>query len=348
MARPLRIQFKNGWYHVTSRGNNRQPIYFDPRDRLHFLELLGQMVERHAVQVHAYVLMDNHYHLLVRTPQTNLSVAIQWLNVAYSIWWNRRHRRAGHVFQGRFKAVVVESGQWVLDCSLYVHFNPVAVSALALSKPRKRAEGRGLLQAPEAVRARRLETLRAYRWSSYRAYAGYGAAPGWLRMEEVLGRAGGRARYKDLAESKVGRGLEESLWTRLKWGLVLGGESFAGRIRTQLKTSRESSGRRELRKRKSWSEVVRAVEEARGESWNEFACRHGDPGLALALYVGRRCTGMTLRTLGEAAGGMDYTAVSMAIKRFEQRLPAERKLRHLAQRLLESTERNQAGDKCEM
>ena len=84
------------------------------------------------------------------------------------------------------------------------------------------------------------------------------------------------------------------------------------------------------------------------QSWKEFAGRHGDPGLALALYVGRRCTGMTLRALGQAAGGMDYTAVSMAIKRFEQRLPAERKLRHLAQRLLESTERNQAGAKCEM
>ena len=120
MARPLRIQLRNGWYHVTARGNNRQRIYLDARDRRHLLELLAEMRERQALEVHAFVLMDNHYHLLVRTPHANLSAAIQWLNVAYSVWWNRRHGRTGHVFQGRFKAVVVESGKWVLEGSLYL------------------------------------------------------------------------------------------------------------------------------------------------------------------------------------------------------------------------------------
>jgi putative transposase len=85
MARPLRIDLKDGWYHVTARGHNRQPIYRDNRDRTHFLALLGEMVARHALEVHAFVLMDNHYHLLVRTPQVNLSAAIQWLNVAYRL-----------------------------------------------------------------------------------------------------------------------------------------------------------------------------------------------------------------------------------------------------------------------
>ena len=130
MARPLRIQFQNGWYHVTARGNNRQRIYLDARDRRHFLELLAEMRERQAVEVHAFVLMDNHYHLLVRTPHANLSAAMQWINVAYSVWWNRRHGRAGHVFHGRFKAVVVESGKWVLEGSLYLHLNPVAVAGV--------------------------------------------------------------------------------------------------------------------------------------------------------------------------------------------------------------------------
>ena len=134
MARPLRINYVNGWYHVTARGNNRRRIFFDDRDRRHFLELVGEMSERHQVEVHAYVLMDNHYHVLMRTPHANLSAAVQWLNVAYSLWWNRRHRRTGHVFQGRFKAVVVEGGDWVLQCSLYLHLNPVAVAALSLSK----------------------------------------------------------------------------------------------------------------------------------------------------------------------------------------------------------------------
>ena len=335
MARPLRAQFRNGWYHVTARGNNRQRIYFDEPDRRHFLELLGQMSERHAVEVHAYTLMDNHYHLLLRTPLANLSRAVQWLNTAYGIWWNRRHRRAGHVFQGRFKAVVVESGQWVLECSLYLHLNPVAVAALALSKSQKRAERRGLRQAPAPTRLRRLEVLRVYPWSSFRALAGYGGAPPWLFREELLRRAGGEAGYRRLAEERAGGGLAESLWSSVKWGLVLGGESFARKVRAQVAAGRESNGRRALRGRRSWAEVVRALERARGERWAEFAGRHGDPGLATALYVARRCTGLTLRQLGQEAGGMDYTAVSMALKRFEQRLSRDASLRRLANRLLD-------------
>ncbi len=335
MARPLRVQFKNGWYHVTARGNNRQRIFYDDRDRRHFLELMAEMSERQAVEVHAYVLMDNHYHLLLHTPHANLSATVQWLNVAYSIWWNRRHGRVGHVFQGRFKAVLVESGEWVLACSVYIHLNPVAVDSLALSKNQKRAEGRGLVQAPESLRAERLEKLRKYPWSSFRAYAGYSVAAEWLSREEVLGRAGGEAGYRRLAEEKAGRGLDESLWSQLRWGLILGGESFAWTVRAQIEAKRENSGRRALRGRSSWTEVVQAVEKARGEPWAQFAGRRGDPGLAMALYVARRCTGLTLRALGEAAGGMDYTAVGMAIKRFEQRLAKETALRGMTERLLE-------------
>jgi REP element-mobilizing transposase RayT len=334
MARPLRVQFRNGWYHVTARGSNRQNIYRDERDRLHFLELLGEMSERHTVEVHSYALMDNHYHLLLRTPLANLSRAVQWLNTAYGIWWNLRHRRVGHVFQGRFKSVVVESGQWVLECSLYIHLNPVAISVLELSKAKKKAERRGLTVAPVAVRAKRLEVLRSCPWSSFRALAGYSRGPQWLCREELLGRAGGEGGYRRLAEERAGRGLEQSLWSWLKWGLVLGGEGFARKVRAQLEAGRESKGRRALRAGRSWAQVVRGLERARGERWAEFAGRHGDPGLAMALYVARRCTGLTLRQLGQEAGGMDYTAVSMAIKRFEQRLGRDRGLCRMTERLL--------------
>ncbi len=110
--------------------------------------------------------------------------------------------------------------------------------------------------------------------------------------------------------------------------MVLGGEEFARQMQKSLKVNRESSGRRGLRGRRSWAEVVRAVEQARGERWEAFAWRRGDPGLALALSVARRCTGLTLRSLGEAAGGMDYNAVGMAIKRLEQRVAKEPALRH--------------------
>ena len=96
----MRIQFQNGWYHVSARGNNRQRIYLDARDCRHWLALLAEMRERQAVEVHAFVLMDNDYHLLVRTPHANLSAAIQWLNVAYRVWWNPRHGRTGLTLRG--------------------------------------------------------------------------------------------------------------------------------------------------------------------------------------------------------------------------------------------------------
>ena len=125
------------------------------------------------------------------------------------------------------------------------------------------------------------------------------------------------------------------MWSRLRWGLVLGGEGFARKVQETLKVGRESSGRRAVRGRRSWGEVVRAVEQVRGEKWEAFASRRGDPGLALALYVGRRCTGLTLRALGEAAGGMDYNAVGMAISRLERRLSREGPLRRMAERILD-------------
>ena len=124
MARPLRINRVNGRYHVTARGNERKAIYRDDRDRSHFLELLSEMVERYGVQLHAYVLMDNHYHLLLQTPEANLSRAVQWLNVSYGVWFNRRHHRAGHLFQGRFKALVVEDDSGWQEVARYVHLNP--------------------------------------------------------------------------------------------------------------------------------------------------------------------------------------------------------------------------------
>ncbi len=135
MSRPLRIDLVDGWYHVMSRGLERRELFMDDRDRCHFVELLGECVGRHGVRLHAYALMSNHYHLLVQTPHANLSRAAQWLNVAYVVWFNRRHGRVGPLLQGRFKAVPVDGeGAWALDLSVYLHLNPVRVAALGLGK----------------------------------------------------------------------------------------------------------------------------------------------------------------------------------------------------------------------
>jgi hypothetical protein len=277
------------------------------------------MTQRYSIEVHAFVLMPNHYHLLIRSPRANVSHAMQWLNNGYAMWWNRRHRRTGHVFQGRFKGILVEGGGWVLELSLYLHFNPVAVEKLGWGKPDKKAEARGWKAPSAEIVQRRLETLRNYRWSSYRVYAGYEKAPAWLTLGEVLGRiSGGREGYRKLAEDRLRQGQREALWSKLRWGMVLGSERFAESMRKKAEVVRETQGRRALRQEVEWRDVVKAVEAIKGERWQDFVDRHGDWGRDLALWVARRRGGMMLKELGEEAGGMDYSAVSEAIRYFER------------------------------
>ncbi len=117
MARALRIVWEGAWYHVTARGNERGVIFLDADDRRHLLAMFGRMSERYQIWLHAYTLMDNHYHLVLETPEANLSAGMHWLNSGYSGWFNRRHRRRGHLLEGRFKGMVVEPERWGLELS---------------------------------------------------------------------------------------------------------------------------------------------------------------------------------------------------------------------------------------
>ena len=202
MARPLRIEKEGGWYHVSARGNERKPIFRHDTDRRHFLEVVAEMVGRFRVRLHCFVLMGNHYHLLLELSEPNLSRAVQWLNVSYSVWFNRGHGRSGHLFQGRFKSVAVSPEEWGLALSRYVHLNPVRIQSLGLGKTDRQAQRVGLSPAPEAgVVQQRIRLLRAYRWSSYRSYIGLGPTPAWLECGTVLALGGGakaeqRRRYR--------------------------------------------------------------------------------------------------------------------------------------------------------
>ena len=197
MARPVRVDVEGGWYHITARGIERRAIFEDVRDHAHFIELLPEMSERYGVEIHAYVLMVNHYHLLIRTPNANASAAVQWLNVSYSVWFNRRRNRVGHVFQGRFASVLIDGeGSWAMAASVYIHLNPVRVKKEGLGKASNRAESRGLKPLSREVVKRRLKKLRTFRWSSYGAYAGYKSEPEWLMTKPLLERGGGRSAYR--------------------------------------------------------------------------------------------------------------------------------------------------------
>ena len=340
MARPLRVNIEDGWYHAYARGLNRMGIYGDDRDREHFLELLEAMRERYLVELHGYVLMSNHYHLVVRTPEANLSRALQWLNQSHAGWFNARHNRTGTVFQRPFGSVPVENGAWAYELSLYVHLNPLRIKGLGLEKRERKAArmGGGRPPSPEQV-AQRLKRLREYRWSSYRAYAGYVGAPGWLETGEVLARAprragGARQVYREEVQWLVRGNVREGVRERLLDALAIGSAGFAARVREvglAAGVGRETKGKRQLRRRVSLEEVKAAVSEAAGEPWEALCHRRGDVSAGLAPWLARRYTGATLREIGEAMGGRDYAAVGMAISRFEARLKQDRTLRGKAQ-----------------
>ena len=342
MARPLRIERPGGRYHVTARGNERKAIFRADPDRYHFLSLMEELGERFGARVHAYVLMDNHFHVLLETPEANLSRTMQWLGVSYSLWFNRRHDRVGHLFQGRFKAVVVEDDAGWQEVARYAHLNPVRVAGLELDKRRRSASRAGLVSKPEpGLIAERLRVLREFRWSSYRGYAGYNTPLSWVWREPLARLCGGRseadrrAALREYTEQAVRQGAVGSPWDRLVAGLVLGTEAFARRLlRSAARGNpREQSSLKTLNAPIPWSGIVSALEGAKQQDWEQFSSRHGDWGRDAALWLGRRQGRLSLAELGSLAGGMDYAAVGQAVSRFGKRLQHDPKLARELKRL---------------
>ena len=166
----------------------RRQIFPDQWSNAHFLELLGCLPSRFGIRIHGYVLMGNHYHLQLQTPQANLSRAMQWLNLSYGAWFNRRWQRSGPLVHGRFKAILHEPENTALIINRYIHLNPVRVRALGGHEARSGAEGQlevsGTGPSRELVKAR-VEALSSYRWSSYPAYVGRVRNPGSLTTESI-------------------------------------------------------------------------------------------------------------------------------------------------------------------
>ncbi|HVN82097.1 MAG TPA: transposase [Terriglobia bacterium] len=325
MARPLRLNVPGGFYHVTSRGNERREICSEDAEREKFLGYLWEWTTRYRLRLHAYVLMTNHYHLLVETEEGNLSGAMQWLNTSYAQWYNRRHHRAGHLLQGRFKGILLDWPRWGLEVSRYLHLNPVRVARLGLGKERRRQAGRGTVREASAQGvSQRLHCLNGYRWSSYGAYVGSRERPEWLSCQNLWRRMGGsRAQaaraYRQYVEQGVGEDVGLEIWQNLKGQLVLGDEAFVNEIQEWLEGDRrEQPGLRALRPRPGWEEVVRAVEAVKGEAWEEFRDRQGDRSRDVVLWLARRYAGLKLAELGVRAGGLDYRSVGSALRYLQE------------------------------
>ncbi len=208
MSRPWRIEFKGALYHVLSRGNEQRDIFWDEADRTCFIYLMGELSDRFNVDIFAYVLMDNHYHILLRTNDSNLSKAMQWLGVTYTRRFNNRHARSGHLFQGRFKSLIVENDAYLVRLSCYIHRNP--------------------------LRAGIVKRLIEHKWSSYPVYAYNRKYPEWLKTDIVLSQFG-----KDNPQlsyrKKVQRYSKEeaSLFEELRYGLFFGTVGFADSLKSR-------------------------------------------------------------------------------------------------------------------
>jgi putative transposase len=206
MARPLRLEFPGALYHVTARGNAQQPIFLDETDRQRFLHLLGQEILQQRWRCYVYCLMDNHYHLVIETPEPNLSRGLKRLHGTYTQWFNRRHHRVGHLLQGRFKSLLVEKERYLQELCRYVVLNP--------------------------VRAGVVEDAAAWAWSSYRATVGSQAAPEWLDRQTVLGLFGARPATTCQAYQRfVAEGRQQpSPWRQVTGQIFLGSPKFLERI----------------------------------------------------------------------------------------------------------------------
>ncbi len=281
MSRQLRLQFPGAVYHLTSRGNAQQDIFADDADRTRFLELLGREIEQHRWRCHAYCLMDNHYHLLVETPEANLSRGMGRLNMAYAQAFNRRHERSGHLFQGRFHAVVVEKDSHLLELCRYVVLNPVRAGAAAV---------------PEV-----------WPWSSYRATASGRGGPDWLTTRWVLQRFGGedadgRRAYRRFVREGIGAA---SPWDDLRAGAFLGGDGFlrkmTGRLRREFPDQVAASARRP--DRPTAREIGAAVAKAARVPPETVLDRRANRAVfKVAVYLLRRAGNLPLREVAARAG----------------------------------------------
>ena len=289
---------------------------------------------RYGVVLHAYVLIDTHYHLLLETPRANASRALQWLNLSYSVWYNVRHDRSGSLFRARFKSIPVENdGAWALTASVYLHLNPVRIQALGQGKRDRAANRLGAdAPVPAAVLLKRLDRLRRHKWSSYPVYAGYTAKPGWLTCSELwerarTGRESGAAAYRHYLEEYVKQGVKEDVLRKATAALAIGSARFVEGLRKRLPARiGEQSNVKQWHRLLPFATVRQAVEVVKGEKWESFVNRQGDPGRDLALYYARRHGGFTLHELGEHVQCGTF-AVSKAVSRIQQRLQSDRALK---------------------
>ncbi len=283
MARPLRIEYPGALYHITSRGNARQDIYNNDRDKTTFLEVLQSVVERCNWLCHSYCLMTNHYHLIVETPEGNLSQGMRQLNGVYTQKFNQRYDSAGHLFQGRYKAILIEKESYLLSLCRYVVLNPVRA---------------GIVHSPEQ-----------WIWNSYRATAGLTKKPPFLTIDWLLSQFGETREeaVKSYREYIHGSIEGETLWNELKGQMFLGSKGFLDRMKTHLEGKQDSREVPRIHRYATRSALEKLLHDLQGKDPQE-----SDD----TIYSAYAFHGYTMKDIADYAG-VHYSTISRAIRRAE-------------------------------
>jgi REP element-mobilizing transposase RayT len=307
MTRQLRIEFENAVYHITSRGNLRDKIFYDDRDRERFLKILSRTKDRYSFVLHAYALMGNHYHLLMETPKANLSQIMQNINTSYTVYVNRKYQRSGHLFQGRFKGIIVDKDRYLITLSRYIHLNP--------------------------VRAKVVQRPVDYPWTSYRSFMDKKAGNLLVDTGDTLlyfSKKRGKAikAYRAFVEEEEGR--EENPFEKIEAGLLLGDKRFKAKITRLIdkaKIDEEIPQAKRLRERVLIDAIIKACELFYGKSREELVRRgKGKKERQVAIYLSKVMSGEKSKEIGRYFG-IKGPAVSEVIKGVEGRLEGEIQLR---------------------
>ena len=310
MGRPLRISFPGAFYHVTSRGNERRSIYQTNRDFEKFIGYLESATERYGARIHCFCLMTNHYHLLLETPRGNLQAILHHLNTGYTNYFNTKKKRVGHLFQGRYKAILVEKDPYALELSRYIHLNP--------------------------VRAQLVKDPLQYPWSSYSAYGEKKKRWSWLYIDFILAQISRNKRkalrgYREYTQRGIAENIEDPLKKTVA-STVIGSEKFIEWVRERWvkreMVDREVPAIRNLAKRPDLSLILHECEKGFGKASLESR--------RMALYLSHHLSGLSLREIGEFFGGVSISAVSQNSRRQEKRLKEDAELSKMMGSLKES------------
>lgn len=304
MARPLRIEYEGAVYHVTSRGNEGRRVFFSKSDYKKFLDYLELAQEKFRYLLHAYVLMANHYHLLIETPLANLNRIMHFINSSYTNYVNLRRDHRGHLFQGRYKAILVDRDHYLVELSRYIHLNP--------------------------VRAQIVKRPQDYPYSSYNAFLSKGEA-GIVYRDLVLGMMGrdqkrATSSYQDFVESAIGNRIENPL-KDIYGGIILGSRDFISDTLEKLEKKRLQmrgiSHGKDFKKRGEAQNIIDKVEIFFNASPNERLRKKNKEKRDVMIYLMKSYTGLTNNEIGEKLGGLSDFNVAKVYQRFLEKLKTD-------------------------